>query len=129
MGLIEKLHGQHIEIIALLKEIKENTDTDMIDRCFKTLKTVLISHLINEDNYLYPTLRSLEATKQISDSYEDEMNEISSEIMNFYARYETGVKSDSFNQDIEDIIDKLVYRITKEENELYPIFKEKFPNK
>lgn len=129
MGLIDELHGQHRDIKKLLKKIQINTDVDIIDSHFKSLKIVLISHLINEDNYLYPALRSLEETKQISDSYEDEMSEISSEIMNFYARYESGDKTESFNQDIEDIIYKLVYRITKEERELYPIFKTNFPNK
>jgi len=129
MGLIDELHNQHMDIKKLLKKIQINTDVGIIDSHFKSLKIVLISHLINEDNYLYPALRSLEATKQISDSYEDEMSEISSEIMNFYARYESGNKIESFNQDIEDIMDKLVYRITKEERELYPIFKTNFPNK
>jgi len=129
MGLIDELHNQHMDIKKLLKKIQINTDADIIDSNFKSLKIVLISHLINEDNYLYPALRSLEATKQISDSYEDEMSEISSEIMNFYTRYESGNKTESFNQDIEDVIDKLIYRITKEERELYPIFKTNFPNK
>lgn len=129
MGLIDELHGQHREIIQLIKEIKKKPETERMDRCFKNLKTVLISHLINEDNYLYPTLRSLEATKEISDSYEDEMGELSSEIMNFYARHESGDKTESFNQDVENIIYKLIYRIVKEERELYPIFMKKFPNK
>lgn len=129
MGLIEELHNQHREIIKLLKKIQEDKNIDIIDNNFKVLKTVLISHLINEDNYLYPNLRSLDITKEISDSYEDEMSEISSEIMNFYTRYEKGEKTEIFNQEIKNIIDKLIYRITKEEKELYPIFKKNFPNK
>jgi len=129
MGLIEELHNQHREIVKLFKKIQENTSVDIIDNNFKVLKTVLISHLINEDNYLYPNLRSLEITKEISDSYEDEMGEISSEIMNFYSRYEKGEKTENFNQELKNIIDKLIYRIAKEEKELYPIFKKNFPNK
>ena len=129
MGLIQELHGQHREIKEHLTKIQKNEDPEVVDNHFKELKTVLISHLINEDNHLYPVLRSLEETKQISDSFEEEMGEISTEVMEFYARYEPGEKSESFNHDIANIISRLVYRIIQEERVLYPTFKRFFPNK
>ena len=133
MGLIDELHEQHIEIKILLKkllkEIQIKSNQSIIHNHFKNLKKILISHLLNEDNYLYPALRSLEITKEISSSFEDEMNEISSEIMSFYIKYENEDLTETFHQDLKNIINKLVYRITKEEKELYPIFKKHFPNK
>lgn len=129
MGLIEELHEQHREIRTHLKKIVVNKEENVLGHHFKELKTVLISHLINEDNYLYPALRNLEATKLISDSFEDEMGEISSEVMNFYTRYQASENSESFKDDAYLIIEKLIYRIAKEERELYPLFKKHFPNK
>ena len=129
MGLIEELHSQHREIRMHLKKIVVNREENVLEHHFKDLKTVLISHLINEDNHLYPALRNLETTKLISDSFEDEMGEISSEVMNFYTRYQSSENNESFKDDAYLIIEKLIYRIAKEERELYPLFKKYFPNK
>lgn len=129
MGLIAELHKQHGEIKQLLKDIETTDNMEIIDSSFGELKKVLISHLINEDNYLYPLLRDLEETRQITASYENEMNKISTEIMEFYNNYQNGKKEVDFKGNVEDIVYKLVYRISKEERELYPIFKEKYPNR
>lgn len=129
MGLIDTLHEQHREIRTHLKKIEINEDQEILSYHFNELKVVLISHLINEDNYLYPPLRSLEAVEKISKSWEDEMGRISSDVMGFYDKYKDGFQGDNYKKDATDVIQKLIFRIAKEERELYPIFKEYFPEK
>lgn len=129
MGLIEQLHREHNEIRLHLKKIQVNDDIEILNQHFSELKRVLISHLIIEDNELYPALRSLQATEKISNSFEEEMGRISSDIMDFYAKYKHEFKGENFRGDAGVIIDRLIYRITKEERELYPAFKRYFPNK
>lgn len=126
MGLIDVLHSEHMEIRTHLKKIEINDDVEVINYHFKELKTVLISHLINEDNYLYPVLRNLEETKDISDSFEEEMGLISSEIMDFYSKYKDEFSGINFYEDARGIMNKLIYRIVKEERELYPTYRKFF---
>jgi len=129
MGLIDQLHSEHKEIRLHLKKIEVNEGIDILNHHFGELKKVLISHLITEDNELYPALRSLQITEKISNSFEEEMGEISSEIMNFYAKYKCEFKGENFRGDANIIIERLIYRIAKEEKELYPAFKKNFPDK
>jgi len=129
MGLIEQLHREHKEIRLHLKKIQVNDDIEILNQHFSELKRVLISHLITEDNELYPALRSLQVTEKISNSFEEEMGRISSDIMDFYAKYKYEFKGENFRGDVSMIIESLIYRITKEERELYPTFQEHFPNK
>lgn len=88
-------------------------------------------HMLEEDKFLYPELlMSVDAeVKSMAKQYIDEMGDLSDEYTRFKTAYNTALKiqakPDTFQIEAKKVINALMKRIDKEDNELYAFIQEK----
>lgn len=126
MSLVDTLKKEHEALKNILSEVKAAgiNSQEGRDKLIKS-KALLLGHLKKEDEQLYPALKQLEETKEISRSFQDEMKEMSVTVLEFFNKYENGVDENmEFAKDFGRLIGALNSRITKEEVALYRAYQE-----
>lgn len=132
-NLIEKLEGDHQELLGLYGEIKAAFDSNnysLVTEKLKALKRGFMDHILVENVSLYVYMKSSfqgdEANIELVQGFRSEMDEIGKVVRAFLLKYETiGVDEDlahSFGEDLAGIGEALVARIEREEGTLYPLY-------
>ncbi|MEM5385824.1 hemerythrin domain-containing protein [Paraburkholderia phymatum] len=123
MSLITTLKHDHEEIFRLLDECRAlGVVTDEGRRKLKQVRGVVAAHLKREDDKLYPAMRKHDETRALGEMYAQEMRAISSEILGFFDRLESGRSGIELAREIGRVIAHLRQRMTREEVRLYPAF-------
>lgn len=123
----ENIRSSILEITRNLENIEENAA--IIARSISQLAGVIKIHLGNEDRFLYPAMKnSIDPMLQKkANDFQNEMGNLSTDFMVFKDNYNT--KSRILNnrmnakKDIENMCDRIIKRMDREDNELYPLGK------
>lgn len=126
--LIQDFKDEHLQISDLLLKARNiGEDNPQCRALLLSAKKMLLAHLNKEDRYLYPVLKeaaktdsSLASTLQ---SYAQDMDKISTDVMTFFNTYEDGDHTaENFQSDYKNIIIALSKRIAMEETVLYKAY-------
>jgi len=131
---LEKEHAGIVKIFSSLEQILKKGEIDDAADTLKTiskLKDILINHLNNEDKIFYSDMRkkaielSQDALLHALDIFIDDMNKISKKVFEFFSKYENDIsgREKEFIQDLAEVKDLLIKRISTEEKTLYHIYK------
>jgi hemerythrin-like domain-containing protein len=124
MSLIDTLIHDHKEILRLLDESQAlGATTEEGRRNLKQVRGVVVAHLKREDLKLYPEMQKHAQTRELGDTYSQEMRNISSEVLAFFDSLENGAVGIEFSRQMGRVVSHLRQRITREEVRLYPAFK------
>ncbi len=131
---IQDLKDQHNKIYTLIERtrlIVEKKDYKkhgtIICQNISQLASILEIHLDNEDRLLYPSLIKSNNTKaqSIAKVYNSEMGDLSNEYSVFKTKFHSSMmineNIDLFEKEYSYIFGKLLNRLNKEDQELYPI--------
>ncbi|MDR4503647.1 MAG: hemerythrin domain-containing protein [Candidatus Scalindua sp.] len=122
--LIEELKHEHSDILATLNEVKK---LGILSKEGQTkllaAKAVLLEHLQNEDDRLYPILKANaeqnKALENTLDLFAMDMKNVSNIVKKFFKKFSIGVVYDEIQKDFELLFSALVERIKNEEDLLY----------
>jgi hypothetical protein len=122
--LIEELKKDHIEIVDLLKEVKELGILSKEGQAkLLSAKAHLLKHLNKEDEQLYPVLRKkAEKNEQLKDALDlcvIDMENVSSIVQEFFDKYSRGVSGKELQEEFEKLFVALDKRVRNEEAILY----------
>jgi hemerythrin-like domain-containing protein len=124
MSLIDTLIHDHKEIFRLLDESQAlGATTEEGRRKLKQVRGVVVAHLKREDLKLYPEMQKHLPTRELGDTYSQEMRNISSEVLAFFDSLENGAAGIEFSRQMGRVVSHLRQRMTREEVRLYPAFK------
>lgn len=131
---IDNLMDQHVKIRELIGEVKRYIDVDkseenisLLAYKINKLAGVLRIHLSSEDRYLYPDLMSSDDSdiRELAGSFDKRMGGLSNGFISFKTRFNTVEniqnKYGDFILELDDIIEKLLTRLDREDKELYPL--------
>jgi len=127
---IDYLQGQHKRIYSLIDEIRaivNQKNSDMIVVKIRQLASILEIHLRNEDRSLYPDLikHGNKQVRTLVHRFYSEMGNLSNEYTEFKLKYNKGSKIEAdhklFDEEFNTIITRLLFRLEKEDQELYPL--------
>jgi|LGOV01.1.fsa_nt_gb iron-sulfur cluster repair protein YtfE (RIC family) len=127
--LVEQLKNEHIAICDALSKVKSFGITSEDGRkAMLAAKNGLLAHLRKEDLQLYPVMhkaaQSDNSLKGTLDVFAKDMDVISKNALDFFAKYEKGGSNMEFAKDFGTLIATLNHRIRREENTLYAKFDE-----
>ncbi len=125
--LIAELKRQHVALVEQLDAVKTlGIGTAAGQAKLLAAKTLLLAHLKNEDDRLYPVLKkaaaadaSLAATLA---TLGQEMTDLAAAAMRFFQTYAAGGSSMDFARDFGKLAGALTSRIRREESTLYPAY-------
>lgn len=123
MNLINVLQNEHRTILSLLDDVA-SLGVGSVEGRKKLLKSkeLILAHLHKEDAKLYPKLNKLEATHDVSISFENEMKEVSRYVLSLFCELEKSGDTEAVAIQFKDVRQRLRDRIAKEEFALYPLF-------
>ncbi len=137
MTTLSNLERQHQDIYNLLNETKELINSkDLAENGLAIAKNISILagklkiHLSNEDKYLYPALikKGDQSLQRKTQSYIDEMGDLSSAYMDFKDKYNTRSKiladEKMFIKESETVFASVLNRMHKEDSDLYVVAKD-----
>jgi hemerythrin-like domain-containing protein len=117
MDAIQLLKDDHQKVRDLFEQLEQITDDAEQQSLFEQIRDELTTHAFVEETVFYPALNPYETfTDLLEDSFEDhqEMKDLIAEIE------ESGVASDEFLDQIEDLRDLVEEHVEVEETELLP---------
>ncbi len=130
---IDNLKDQHIRLREIICDMKldvekEESDEIVLELVHKINKLggVLRIHLSSEDRYLYPQLMQsdVENVRKLAEDFDIRMGGLSNAYIAFKTKYNTVKKIcnnyNQFKKEIDEIFNKLLTRLDKEDHELYP---------
>lgn len=122
--LIEELRHEHSDIIATLNEVKKLGILSKEGRTkLLAAKAVLLEHLQNEDERLYPILKKIaehnKALENTLDLFAMDMKNVSNIVKNFFTKFSSGVADDEIQKEFTLLFTALGERIKNEEDLLY----------
>jgi len=134
MASFEQMVEAHKNILEIISDIGSNlndieSNAASIAKSISRLSGILKIHLGNEDRYLYPSMKkSSDAVLQKkAGEFQDEMGNLSVEFMNFKDNYNTQSRiiknKDIAKKEIDNMCKKIVDRMNREDNDLYPLAK------
>jgi len=123
--LIEELKEEHSVIKGLFLKVRE---AGLLTRegysALQQTKFMLFDHVQKEDEELYPAMKKAAAReKELSkliNNFAMEMEEISSQVMAFLLKYPDKTASSSLKKEFEELMEKIEFRISREEETLFP---------
>jgi len=141
MADIKNLERQHADIRLLMDEIKNQIymsgnkaylqeHVDHIVKNINILSGKLKVHMSSEDRYLYPEMEISEnpTLRKASKAYSSEMTAISQAFVSYKSQFNTKSKvlenENEFIKSSQIILEQLEKRMNKEDEELYPVFKQ-----
>lgn len=122
--LISELKDEHLLITDLMLEaLNTGLNTEDGKKLIYDTKSLLLSHLQKEDTRLYPILLEEAKTdqnlKEILDSYDKKMQEISNSASLLFQLNETNTDNTKFSIEFENFYTLFAERISNEESVLY----------
>jgi hemerythrin-like domain-containing protein len=128
-ALIDEFKGEHAEIIAMLKEVKELGILSKEGQArLISIKAHLLAHIKKEDEKLYPVLRKEaednEKLKNTLDLFSMDMEKVSSAVQEFFDKYSGGEIDENFSINFESLSVAISARIRNEEDALYEEYEE-----
>lgn len=134
LDVVDNLKSQHQEILVVVKELSTIlNEVESIEKAVKArsylnqLGTLLGPHLQIEDKLLYPILKKSPhpKVKETAIVFSDEMGGIGIRINRYMEKWPTSVlianEANSFIKETKVILTVLIQRISKEDNELFPL--------
>lgn len=132
MARTDKLRQHHDELVALVGKIQKSLSGNVaaeVENISTTLTTItgkLTVHLSMEDSVLYPQMISSPdaATSGTAKKFQTEMSGIKDVYVGFTKKWgKTAIAADTagFAKEFAGIAQALAQRITRENNELYPL--------
>ena len=123
-ALIEEFKREHSEILAILNEAKELGILSHEGQSkLMSVKAILLEHLWNENERLYPVLwKEAEHNndiKDVLDLFAVEMENVSIIVQEFFDKYYGGVIDEDFPREFEIFFTAISKRIRNEEDALY----------
>ena len=123
-ALIEELKKDHSEIVDALNEVKELGILSKEGQSkLMSVKEILLEHLWNENERLYPVLwKEAEHNndiKDVLDLFAVEMENVSIIVQEFFDKYYGGVIDEDFPREFERFFAAISKRIKDEEDILY----------
>ncbi len=123
-ALIEEFKREHSEILAILNEVKELGILSKEGQSkLMSVKEILLEHLWNENERLYPVLwKEAEHNndiKDVLDLFAVEMENVSIIVQEFFDKYYGGVIDEDFPREFERFFAAISKRIKDEEDILY----------
>ena len=130
-----KLLKQHKEVLVLIEQIKnkqisDKTSAQKVRKQLSLLSGKIKIHMMKEDEYLYPELKESNniKIKETAQNFINAMGDLAEQFKKFNQDYLSFTKilnnKEDFNEKKEVIMGKLIERIKKENNELYPLIKQ-----
>ena len=129
--LIRKFHKDHEKLVTQIGIIKNNIETNKIEKAkegLKKLKMSILGHFMEEDIKLYWYLKDYykenDSVMEIIIMYEESIKKVQKTAMSFLDKYSAEYTSLDmvFNKQFDEIIDVLATRIETEENNLYTLY-------
>lgn len=104
MNLIDVLQNEHRTILSLLDDVA-SLGVDSVEGRKKLLKSkeLILAHLHKEDQKLYPKLNKLEATHDVSISFENEMKEVSLYVLKLFCELEKSGDTEAVAIQFKDV--------------------------
>ena len=123
--LADRLHDEHTIMLDLLKKLRATgpATPEGHDLLLKA-RNLIINHLKQEDEHLYPVLRANEFTQDVAATFADEMAPLAERFIQFFERYDTPTATEEFNSELGRLMASLQRRITREEYVLLPTYKQ-----
>jgi len=132
MSSLAQLRSEHAELVKIVKELEALISGDAPPPTLalfdvrRRLSSVLIAHLKAEDWVLYPPLLSSADTKvaETARQFVDEMGGLAQAFTVYVERWDAlSIESDwtRYQRESRGIIEALINRITRENQELYPL--------
>ncbi len=123
-ALIEEFKREHSEILAVLNEAKKLGILSHEGQSkLMSVKVILLEHLWNENERLYPVLwKEAEHNndiKDLLDLFAVEMENVSIIVQEFFDKYYGGVIDEDFPREFEKFSAAIIKRIKDEEDILY----------
>ena len=123
-ALIEEFKREHSGILAILNEAKELGILSHEGQSkLMSVKAILLEHLWNENERLYPVLwKEAEHNndiKDVLDLFAVEMENVSIIVQEFFDKYYGGVIDEDFPREFEIFFTAISKRIRNEEDALY----------
>lgn len=127
--LIQELKDDHIHLLSILKLAKINGFATLETReLLRSARTTLLDHLRKEDVELYPALRTAAAKnpaiKETLDTFAKDMAETSKVAIGFFKKWDQGESDHDLSKEFGLLQAKLVSRIRREEELLYPLYEQ-----
>jgi len=121
--LISTLRQDHAQMRDLLGTIRRHgVSSAEGHRYLKQVHRLIVEHLQHEDALLYPALRGCAETRVLADTYANEMQELSREILAFFDSMEDEHDNLIFARGFGKVMGVLSKRWTREEVRLYPAY-------
>ena len=133
--LIITLKKQHVIILRYLDNFNPflQGKSFSVTNCIVSLreiKNILVTHLMLEDDKLYPALESSKVKKirDIGRKFSSEMQLISEQTFDFFNKYNQIKTLDlgggAFKKNLYDLKEKIINRVNLEEKMLYPLYEQ-----
>lgn len=123
--LADRLHAEHETMLDLLKRLRtagpENAEGHqmLIDA-----RDLILHHLKQEDDHLYPVLRANQFTSDIAETFSSEMSPLAQRFIDFFDKYDLPEDSTAFKSELGRLLAALQKRIAREEYVLLPTYKQ-----
>lgn len=128
-GLIQELKEQHLHVLSILQLAKINGFATLETReLLRSARTTLLDHLRKEDLELYPVLHTAAkknpAVKETMDTFARDMAETSKVAIGFFKKWDQGGTDHDLSKEFGLLQAKLVSRIRREEEILFPLYEQ-----
>lgn len=128
-GLIQELKEQHLHLLSILQLAKINGFATLETReLLRSARTTLLDHLRKEDLELYPVLHTAAqknpAVKETMDTFARDMAETSKVAIGFFKKWDQGGTDHDLSKEFGLLQAKLVSRIRREEEILFPLYEQ-----
>lgn len=128
-GLIQELKEQHLHLLSILQLAKINGFATLETReLLRSARTTLLDHLRREDLELYPVLHTAAkknpAVKETMDTFARDMAETSKVAIGFFKKWDQGGTDHDLSKEFGLLQAKLVSRIRREEEILFPLYEQ-----
>ena len=121
--LIPGLLHDHAQMREMLESVRrQGVSTAEGQRLLKQARQLIVAHLQREDVMLYPALRGCADTQTLANTYANEMQELSREILAFFDGMEGERNELVFARGFGKVLGALNKRWTREEVRLYPAY-------
>jgi hypothetical protein len=121
--LIPALRHDHVQMRDLLETARRHgVSSPEGQHYLKQARDLIVEHLRREDSLLYPALRGCAETQALADTYANEMQELSREILAFFDGMQHEHDDLVFARGFGKVMGTLNKRWTREEVRLYPAY-------
>ncbi|ULA62587.1 MAG: Hemerythrin domain-containing protein [Nitrospira sp.] len=127
--LIQELKEHHTHLLSILQLAKINGVATLETReLLRSARTTLLDHLRKEDVELYPVLRTAAikdpAIQDMLETFANDMAETSKVAIGFFKKWDQGETDHDLSKEFGLLQAKLVSRIRREEELLYPLYEQ-----